>query len=83
MKELDNYFIGRGEVKGFSFSQLDSNSKAYLYEVNTGYSVHYEVFERKENTRFNCVTYPNSNSFGKFAWCITDKDEALERFSKL
>lgn len=49
MRELLIEFIGKGEVKGFHFRQLDKTEKGYLYEVVTESGTHYEVFERRVN----------------------------------
>ncbi len=74
MKELEKYFIGRGEVRGFEFTQLESNNHVYLYQVRTPLDnrVHYEIFMHKENTRFDCVSYPGSGAFGD--WAVTTRD---------
>jgi len=80
MKELEKNFCGRGEVKGFIFKCLLMSDNAYLYEVKTESSVHYEVFERKENTQFDCVSYPKSNSFGVWAYTTCDWEKALSKY---
>ncbi len=82
MEELSKQFIGRGEVKGYEFRQLEASDKAFLYEVTnpeTG-TKHYEVFTKKVNTRFNCVSYPKSNAYGVWVWCIRDEEKARERY---
>ena len=85
MKELEKEFEGRGEVSGRIFKQKLANDNAYLYEViaEDG-SVYYEVFERKINTQFNCVSYPKSNSFGSWAWCFKCRtvSESFEKAAK-
>lgn len=78
MKELEINFTGKGQVRGFKFTQLKRTQNAYLYEVNTGDNTHYEIFERVENTRFGCVSYPSNNSFGKWASTTNSKTKALE-----
>ena len=94
MKELQESFIGEGEVRGFIFTQLQKSPTAYLYEVKvpskeTGeiIEIHYEVFSRKENVqpRLNIsnVSYPKRNSFGAWAWTTSSLDRANEIFSKL
>ena len=67
VRELEEDFIGKGEVKGFKFTQIKKNNYAYLYAVDTGDMVFFEVFKRVVNNRFNCVSYPRSKSFGKWA----------------
>ena len=64
MKPLEITFIGKGEVKGFIFTQIKKSEKAYIYKVETEVSKHYEVFKHKENTQFNCISYPSSKGFG-------------------
>ncbi len=46
VKELPKLFEGRGEVKGFTFSQLRTSEKAIIYEVrdNETGNLHFEVF---------------------------------------
>ena len=85
MKELEKEFIGIGEVKDFRFKQILSNNYAYMYEVKNPdvYEVYYEVFERRINEQFGCVSYPKGKAFGIWAWCITDYDRAKEKFDWL
>ncbi len=83
MQDLKTEFTGRGEVKGFIFTQKNKSEKAFIYEVNTGNSIHYEVFKRKENTQFNCISYPSSKAFGIWAWCCNDYQKALDKFNDL
>ncbi len=85
LKELPLSFEGVGEVKGYVFRQLHVSSDAYIYEkknVDTGL-ISYEVFRRKENDRFGCVSYPSSKSFGKWAWECVTYQRALNRFFDL
>ncbi len=87
MKELQDRFIGKGEVKGFEFTQLKKNQYAYIYSVINFYgssiSKRYEVFERKENQRYNCISYPKSKSFGKWAWSVMSLDRAIDIFNEI
>ena len=85
MKELEKEFFGRGEVKGFYFKQIKSNQFAYIYEVHHPDVVepHYSVFERRVNKQFDCESYPNSNSFGIWAWCCVSLDAAEARFEQI
>lgn len=81
VKELSTYFIGKGEVKGIVFTQIQRTDYAYLYEcVNNG-QIHYEVFKRKINTQYMTVSYPSSKAFGLWAWTfanILDAQAKLE-----
>jgi len=81
MRELEESFIGRGQVKGFKFTQIKKNDYGYIYKVEISGRVYYEVFKRKENIRFNCVSYPSSKAFGIWAWTtrfIKSAEEYLE-----
>jgi hypothetical protein len=85
MKELREEFIGIGEVRDFEFTCLKQTDKAYLYKVVSPEfdETHYEVFERKENHQFDCVSYPKSNSFGLWAFTYSKYNKALEKFEDL
>jgi len=79
MKELQKEFEGRGEVRGFKFRQLSETDYGFLYEVSCDGVTHYETFKRKENTLYNCVSYPTSKAFGIWAWSNTDLEKAKQR----
>lgn len=83
MRELEKSFKGKGEVKGYNFTQMTLTDKAFLYEVERDGKFHYEVFKRVENNRFGCVSYPSSKSFGIWAWSCGTLKRALERFNEL
>lgn len=76
MRELKTDFIGKGEVKGFEFTQLKKTEKGYIYAVNTGNNVHFEVFKHKCNKRFECVSYPKTRAFGVWAWTVGTFEDA-------
>jgi len=82
---LKKEFVGRGEVKGFNFSQISKTNLGFLYEVDTNGSIYYEVFQKRINRRFACVSYPTSRAFGIWAWTTTDIKRAsniLESFQE-
>ena len=85
MKELAKYFTGKGEVRGFEFTQLESNGRAYLYQVRTPLDgrIHYEIFRRKENARFNCISYPGSKAFGDWATTTRDYEKTLFLYNEM
>lgn len=83
MKELQTEFDGTGEMKGFHFKQIEKSDYAYVYEVSFDEDYHWEVFERKENTRFGCISYPKSSCFGIWAWCYTNKSKCIARFNEI
>ncbi len=74
MKQLNKTIQGRGEVKGYFFTQLEKTNLGYIYEkkcIETN-KLSYEVFKHKENKHFDCVSYPSSKAFGVWAWdCLT------------
>lgn len=87
-KELDEVFEGRGEVKGFTFTQLNGTEYAYIYEQKEEISEHitYEVFRRRVNAQFGCVSYPKSNGFGDSAYMgktFRSLDKAMAYFEYL
>jgi len=84
IKELPVSFQGVGEVRGFLFTQKESSPHGYIYQVydpdiNLTW---YEAFERKVNTRFNCVSYPKSNAFGDWAFTYKTYDRAQEKLKE-
>ncbi len=83
MKALEKQFIGRAEVKGDKFTQISSAKRGFLYEVNTGYSIYYEVFKKVVNKRFSCISYPTAKDFGYWAWTFSSLEEATEKFNQL
>jgi hypothetical protein len=83
MKELLTEFDGKGEVSGFGFKLLRKSDTAYMYEKSFAGLKYFEVFERRENRRFNCIAYPSSKSFGYWAWDYSDYDKALVKFESL
>jgi len=80
MKELEKEFTGRGEVRGFNFTQIVANEYGFIYQVENNGNIHFEVFKRKENTQFNCISYPKSPAFGLWAWSKTTLEEAKNIF---
>jgi len=84
MKQLAKEIKGRGSKKGTFLKQLKASKHAYLYEcTGENFNPHYEVFMHKENTYFNCVSYPTDEAFGKWAWTFNKYSEALYCFDVL
>lgn len=78
IKELQQEFTHRGNM----YTQLQASKTMYLYEVSTPHEdKYYEVFKRKINSRFKCVSYPGNESFGIWAKCVNTKDRAYELFN--
>ena len=80
MRELPINFDGKGEVSGVSFRQIQMCDKAYVYLRTDGY---YEVFERRENSQWNVISYPKSEAFGVWAWCFKTEGKAMKKFDEL
>lgn len=83
IKELDLYIKGKGETRGFTFKQIKANGYAYLYEVENDGDIYYEVFERRVNSQFNCISYPSSKAFGVYAFCLHKLEQAENKFLEL
>lgn len=90
MKTIESTFNGRGEMKGYTFKKLKESDYAFVYELTgeDGFK-HYETFEKKINTQFDCISYPRSSSFGKWAWCYKHNNPsvaltmAIEKYDKI
>ncbi|WP_307305036.1 hypothetical protein [Epilithonimonas hungarica] len=82
IENLPNQFIGKGEAKGFFFTKIQESEKAFVFEVNTGCSIHYEVFKKKAKTNSKRYCYPTSKAFGIWAWCPSTLDRAIEIFNE-
>lgn len=83
MRQLELSFTGRGQVKGFKFTQIKKTQFGYIYKVEHLGRVWYEVFRHKENTRYNVVSYPSNKAFGIWAWTTPDKETAFERLNEI
>lgn len=83
MKALPIQFEGKGEVKDYTFTQINMTDKAFIYEVNSVHSKHYEVFKRIINKRHNCISYPKSKAFGIWAWDFRSLEAAYKKFNEL
>ena len=84
-QELKKVFKGRGEMKGYKFSQIAMNDFAFIYEKRwlDSLSITYEVFERRINKRFDTISYPSSKSFGIWAFDVATLDKAVIKFYEL
>jgi len=83
-KELPEFFIGRGEVKGCSFRLVQRSCSAYIYEVLQPFcDKRYEVFKRKEDARFGKIAYPKASAFGIWAWSARTIEKAEKYFHQI
>jgi len=80
IKKLPKTFSGRGEVSGVEFTQIKANDKVFMYERSDGY---FEVFKRVINQQFKCESYPKCNSFGLWAWCFRNREQAETYFDNI
>jgi hypothetical protein len=83
IKELKTDFIGKGQVRGFRFTQISKTDSAFLFLVNTGDSIYYEVFKRVINERYGCVSYPTDRAFGIWAWTTPSLTRAMEILNEI
>ena len=83
MKELQKQFTGIGQVKGYEFTQMKATDYAFMYEVSKSDTLHYEIFKRRENTRFNSVSYPTDKAFGVWAWTTASLERAEDIFNSI
>lgn len=74
MKDLDLVI----NKKGFTYKQVFKNETGYIYSQHLGDRLlGFEVFYRKENTQFDCVSFPGDESFGIWAWSVRTFDKAM------
>ena len=89
MRELQKEFVGTGEVKDWQFTLVKQTELGYVYRREWMGAVYYEVFRRRENHigelygKEAIISYPNANTFGVWAWCLGDKDRAIEMLDNL
>ena len=83
MKLLEKEFTGRGEVRGFEFKQVQKSNTAYIYEVNSGCNIYYEVFSRVVNTKRQKEVYPLAKHFSIWAWTVMNYEDAKRKFNQL
>jgi hypothetical protein len=86
IKQLPEYFEGRGEVKGKTFQQLRNGKNAFIYLVGDNGRKYYEVFKKRvSRSRLGdelLILYPKSASFGSWALTTDKFPRALEMFEK-
>jgi hypothetical protein len=93
MIKLEKQFDGVGEVKNFTFTQVAEMDNGYVYKVDTGDSVHYEAFLRKDvpicldfknhiySETEKKEVYPKSKDFGIWAWTVKNVERGLSKCS--
>ena len=83
IKELPKQFIGRGQVKGFKFTQISKTDSAFLYLIDTDDMIYYEVFRKRINRRYACESYPTDKAYGIWASTTPDIIRAIEILNEL
>jgi hypothetical protein len=90
MRELALTFKGKGEVKGYNFTQIHYNGKCFVYEVEHDGHKHYEIFKRRKRVSrlgstngMEYIAYPSSNAFGVWAFTTMDIKKCAKYISKL
>lgn len=86
MRKLEKTIIGRGEVRGYTFERVYETDKMYIYAQidNETHKIHsYEVFEKKVNELFDTESYPQSKSFGAWAWSVATLEEAMVKLKEI
>ena len=76
LKELPEEFTRNGQT----FTQIGYNPKTEICVYKRSYpsgGIGYEVFKRKINKRFHCVSYPGDESFGRWALYVVNHQEAM------
>ncbi|MDD4211590.1 MAG: hypothetical protein PHC46_04315 [Clostridia bacterium] len=81
MKIIDKTIIGKGDVKGITFTRIEEAENGYIYKRSDDL---FEVFEKRTQKEMTTningqeiyfeekELYPNSNAFGIWAWeCTT------------
>jgi len=93
--ELEEHFIGTGEVKGFEFSMVKRNEAAAIFSSIQGNKTQYEVFKRRYGAV--CIDYknhiysetdlkegyPKAKEFGLTAWTYFTLEEAIKRYTEI
>ena len=74
---------GKGEVKGFLFTQVYRSDRAYIYKIDSGCSIYYEVFKVTQKTNSERHCYPTSKAFGVWAWVYMSAETAIAKFNQL
>lgn len=80
MKELENHI----KKNGYDYYLTESSKTAYIFkQVLGGQVIGYEVFKRIENSRFDCVSFPRDEAFGKWAWTYRTLEKAQDKFNTI
>ncbi|MDH6343157.1 hypothetical protein M2480_001783 [Parabacteroides sp. PFB2-12] len=81
IRELPKEFTKNKEV----FTQIGYNPETQVYLYKRTFprgAVVYEVFKRRINKRFNCVSYPGDEAFGFWALTFPKYEQAKAHMDK-
>jgi hypothetical protein len=69
---------------GFTYRLVAKNEHGYLYsQANKNGIIGYEVFEKRDNPRFGCYSFPGDNAFGLWAWSYRSLERAMRKLESL
>ena len=78
IKELSQHI----RRNGFDYYQELATDTGYIYrQEDNGKIVAYEVFKRKVNSQYNCISFPKDNAFGTWAWSCRTFEEAKNKMN--
>jgi hypothetical protein len=78
MKELELVI----KKKAFTYKQVYKSDVGYVYEqFLDDKSIGFETFFRKENTQFNCISFPGDEAFGTWAWSVKSIERAIDKLT--
>lgn len=86
MKKLNDTIVSPKGLAGFTLTKQYDDGEYYIFKkINTefGYEAGYELFERRENTMFNCETIPGGEAFGVWAWQFPTYEMAINKLNNL
>ena len=87
-------FVGRGDTKGCTFTELKRWGDVSLYLRQTPHGPTYEVVKVQRHKKDRCVAgkliahagdefYPSSASFGEKGWYYPERSPAEAKFAEL
>jgi hypothetical protein len=80
MQELKHHI----RKNGYDYYFVEKTDAGYIYrQEDNGKVIAFEVFKRKENTQFNCISFPGNEAFGSWAWTYRTYEDAKKRLNKI
>ena len=79
MKQLEKVI----KKNGFEFRQIKETETGFIYSQHLpemgNKIIAYEVFKKKENTQYDCISFPSAEAFGLLAWTYPNLQDAENR----